>query len=194
MDHADCIMCVSELTRQTVIHKYYQDPRKVFTMHNAVSPLPKEIQEIVPRKNPKEKIVTFLGRRLAAERGIADRFHFPGFMKGKQVYEVLKASDVYIMPSVSEPFGISPLEAMQCSVPTIISKQSGCAEILDKCIKTDYWDIHAMADAIHSICTNQSLYEYLRDEGKKEVDGIVWEKVGLKVRALYDQVLKNYGK
>lgn len=56
-------------------------------------------------------------------------------MKGKQVYEVLKASDVYIMPSVSEPFGISPLEAMQCSVPTIISKQSGCAEILDKCIK-----------------------------------------------------------
>lgn len=69
--------------------------------------------------------------RLAAERGIADRFHFPGFMKGKQVYEVLKASDVYIMPSVSEPFGISPLEAMQCSVPSIISKQSGCAEILE---------------------------------------------------------------
>ena len=89
-------------------------------------------------------------------------------MKGKQVYEVLKASDVYIMPSVSEPFGISPLEAMQCSVPTIISKQSGCAEILDKCIKTDYWDIHAMADAIHSICTNQSLYEYLRMKVRKK--------------------------
>ena len=233
MDHADCIMCVSELTRQTVIHKYYQDPRKVFTVHNAVSPLPKEIQDIQVKKNPKEKIVTFLGRitmqkgpeyfveaaamvlnrtrnirfvmagsgdmmnamiRLAAERGIADRFHFPGFMKGKQVYEVLKMSDVYIMPSVSEPFGISPLEAMQCCVPTIISKQSGCAEILSKCIKTDYWDIHAMADAIHSICTNDSLYEYLRDEGKKEVDGIVWEKVGVKIRALYEQVLKNYGK
>ena len=87
-----------------------------------------------------------------------------------------------------------PLEAMQCCVPTIISKQSGCAEILSKCIKTDYWDIHAMADAIHSICTNDSLYEYLRDEGKKEVDGIVWEKVGVKIRALYEQVLKNYGK
>ena len=163
-------------------------------MHNAVSPLSQEIQDIVPQKNPSEKVVTFLGRitmqkgpeyfveaaamvlhrtrnvrfvmagsgdmmdqmiRLVAERGIADRFHFPGFMKGKQVYEVLKASDVYIMPSVSEPFGISPLEAMQCSVPSIISKQSGCAEILDKCIKTDYWDIHAMADAIYSICTYQ---------------------------------------
>ena len=173
MDHADCIMCVSELTRQTVIHKYYQDPRKVFTMHNAVSPLPKEIQDIQVKKNPKEKIVTFLGRI---------------------TMQKLKMSDVYIMPSVSEPFGISPLEAMQCCVPTIISKQSGCAEILSKCIKTDYWDIHAMADAIHSICTNDSLYEYLRDEGKKEVDGIVWEKVGVKIRALYEQVLKNYGK
>ncbi len=232
MDHADCIMCVSELTRQTVINKYYQDPRKVFTVHNAVSPLSQEIQDIVPHKNPKEKIVTFLGRitmqkgpeyfveaaamvlkrahhvrfvmagsgdmmdamiRLAAERGIADRFHFPGFMRGKQVYEVLKASDVYIMPSVSEPFGISPLEAMQCSVPTIISKQSGCAEILSKCIKTDYWDIHAMADAIHAICTYPALYEYLRDEGKKEVDGIVWEKVGVNIRGLYEQTLKNCG-
>ena len=231
MDHADCIMCVSELTRQTVINKYYQDPKKCFTMHNAVSPLAPDIQAMPEVKNPNEKTVTFLGRitmqkgpeyfveaaalvlkrtrnirfvmagsgdmmnamiRLAAERGIADRFHFPGFMRGKQVYQMLKASDVYIMPSVSEPFGISPLEAMQCNVPSIISYQSGCAEILDKCIKTDYWDIQAMADAIHSICTNQSLYEYLRVEGKKEVDGIVWEKVGLKVRALYDQVLQNW--
>lgn len=231
MDQADHIMCVSELTRQTVIDKYFQDPRKVTTVHNAVSPLSQEIMDIVPKKNPKEKVVTFLGRitmqkgpeyfveaasmvlkrtrnirfvmagngdmmnemiRLVAERGIADRFHFPGFMKGNQVYEVLKASDVYIMPSVSEPFGISPLEAMQCSVPTIISKQSGCAEILDKCIKTDYWDIQAMADAIYSICTYQSLYEYLRDEGKKEVDQIKWENVGYKVRSIYDEVLKQY--
>lgn len=231
MDHADHIMCVSELTRQTVIHKYHQDPRKVSTVHNAVEPLSQEIMDIVPQKSGKDKIVTFLGRitmqkgpeyfveaaamvlkrtknvrfvmagsgdmmnqmiRLVAERGIADRFHFPGFMKGKQVYEVLKASDVYIMPSVSEPFGISPLEAMQVSVPTIISKQSGCAEILDKCIKTDYWDIHAMADAIYSICTYPALYEYLRDEGKAEVDQIKWENVGYVVRNIYDEVLKNY--
>ena len=208
MDNADHIMCVSELTRQTVIHKYFQDPKKVSTVHNAVSPLSQEIQDIVPQKNPSEKVVTFLGRitmqkgpeyfdqmlRLVAERGIADRFHFPGFMKGKQVYEVLKASDVYIMPSVSEPFGISPLEAMQCSVPSIISKQSGCAEILDKCIKTDYWDIHAMADAIYSICTYPAMYEYLKEEGKKEVDEIKWENVGYKVRGIYDEVIKNYGK
>lgn len=233
MDQADHIMCVSELTRQTVIHKYFQDPKKVSTVHNAVSPLSQEIQNITPTKRPDEKVVTFLGRitmqkgpeyfveaaarvlqrthnvrfvmagsgdmlnqmiRLVAERGIADRFHFPGFMKGNQVYEVLKASDVYIMPSVSEPFGISPLEAMQCSVPTIISKQSGCAEILEKCIKTDYWDIEAMADAIYSICTYPAMYEYLRVEGKNEVDQIKWENVGYKVRGIYNEVIKNFGK
>ena len=112
----------------------------------------------------------------------------------KQVYEVYKNSDVFVMPSVSEPFGIAPLEAMQCGTPSIISKQSGCGEILDKVIKTDYWDIHAMADAIYSICTNPSLFQYLQEEGKREVDGITWEKVGLRIRALYEDVLRNYGK
>lgn len=129
--------------------------------------------------------------KLVAQRGIADRFHFPGFMRGRQVYECLKASDVYIMPSVSEPFGISPLEAMQCDVPTIISKQSGCAEILDKCIKTDYWDINAMADAIYAICNNDSLYEYLKVEGRREVDNITWENVALKLRRLYEEVMAH---
>lgn len=228
MDNADHILCVSELTRQTVIHKYHQNPDKVSTLHNAVIPLEKDILDIVPKKIPGEKVVTFLGRitmqkgpeyfveaaamvlkrtknirfcmagsgdmmndmiRLAAARGISDRFHFPGFMRGRQVYECLKASDVYIMPSVSEPFGISPLEAMQCDVPTIISKQSGCAEILDKCIKTDYWDIHAMADAIYSICNNESLYEYLKVEGRNEVNNITWENVALKLRKVYEQVM-----
>ena len=112
-------------------------------------------------------------------------------MRGKQVYECLKASDVYVMPSVSEPFGISPLEAMQCGTPTIISKQSGCAEILTNCIKVDYWDIHALADAIYSICHNDSLFEYLQTEGKNEVDQITWEKVGLWIRTLYERTINK---
>lgn len=128
---------------------------------------------------------------LAAERGISDRFHFPGFQKGRQVYEMLKASDVYIMPSVSEPFGISPLEAMQMGVPSIISKQSGCAEILDNVIKTDYWDIDAMADAIHAILKYPALYNQLRNDGLAEVAGITWEKAGRKVIDIYKKVLGN---
>ncbi len=126
---------------------------------------------------------------LAAERGIADRFHFPGFQKGKQVYEMLSASDVYVMPSVSEPFGISPLEAMQMGVPSIISKQSGCAEILDNVIKTDYWDIDAMADAINSIVTYPAMYEQLREDGLAEVAQITWDKAGAKVIDIYRRVL-----
>ena len=126
---------------------------------------------------------------LAAERGIADRFHFPGFQKGKQVYEMLKASDVYIMPSVSEPFGISPLEAMQMGVPSIISKQSGCAEILDNVLKPDYWDIDAMADAIYSIITYPAMYNQLREDGLKEVNQITWDKAGAKVIKIYKDIL-----
>ena len=95
------------------------------------------------------------------------------------------------MPSVSEPFGISPLEAMQCGTPTIISKQSGCAEILDNCIKVDYWDINALADAMYSICHNESLFHYLQDEGKREVDQITWEKVGQRIRSLYERTINH---
>ncbi|MCH5246005.1 MAG: glycosyltransferase family 4 protein [Muribaculaceae bacterium] len=229
MEHADHIITVSNLTRQTVIEKYGIDPAKVTTVHNAVTPLSEELLNVQVQK-PKEKVVTFLGRitmqkgpeyfveaaakvlrnqhnvrfvmagsgdmmdkmiHLAAERGISDRFHFPGFQKGKQVYEMLKASDVYIMPSVSEPFGISPLEAMQMGVPSIISKQSGCAEILDNVIKTDYWDIDAMADAIHSIVSYPAMYQQLREDGLNEVNQITWDKAGQKVIDIYNKVINR---
>ena len=127
---------------------------------------------------------------LAAKRGIADRFHFTGFLKGRQVHEMLAESDVYIMPSVSEPFGISPLEAMQVGTPSIISKQSGCAEILTHAIKTDYWDIDAMADAIYGIVKYPAMYNSLRNLGQEEVNNIKWYNAGLKVRAIYDGILK----
>lgn len=227
MDYADKILCVSNLTRDTVINKYHQHPSKVITVHNAVEPVSPEVEAILPANYTGDKIVTFLGRitmqkgpeyfveaaykvlqktkgvrfvmagsgdmqaamvRLAAKRGISDRFHFTGFLKGPEVYKMLKSSDVYIMPSVSEPFGISPLEAMQVGVPTIISKQSGCAEILYNAIKIDYWDIDAMADAIYSIISYEGMYDFLKSEGKKEVDEIKWEYAGNKVRDIYNSV------
>lgn len=128
---------------------------------------------------------------LAAKRDIADRFHFTGFLKGKQVYEMLAASDVYIMPSVSEPFGISPLEAMQMGVPSIISKQSGCAEILDNVIKVDYWDTNAIADAVYSILMYPAMYKQLRDHGRDEVGRIVWIKAGAKIIDIYKRLVNQ---
>jgi glycosyltransferase involved in cell wall biosynthesis len=115
--------------------------------------------------------------------------HFTGFLKGKQVTQMLADSDVYMMPSVSEPFGISPLEAMQVGTPSIISKQSGCAEILDHAIKTDYWDIDAMADAIYAIVEYPAIYQTLSKEGRDEVNRITWDKAGLKVRDIYNAVV-----
>lgn len=132
--------------------------------------------------------------KLAAKRNIADRFHFTGFLRGKQVYEMLADSDVYVMPSVSEPFGISPLEAMEMGVPSIISKQSGCAEILDNVIKTDYWDIDAMADAMHALTTYPALHRELRDRGIEEIHGITWEKAGKKVIDIYKRVIADRNK
>ena len=129
--------------------------------------------------------------RLAAKRNIADRFHFTGFLRGKEVYQMFRDSDVYVMPSVSEPFGISPLEAMEMGVPSIISKQSGCAEILNNVIKTDYWDVDAMAEAMHSIITNKALYDTLRDRGIEEIHGITWEKAGKKVIDIYNRVIES---
>ena len=177
MLHADHIITVSNLTRNTVIDKYGINPEKVTTVHN--------VRFVMAGSGDMmNKMIS-----LAAERGIADRFHFPGFQKGKQVYEMLKASDVYVMPSVSEPFGISPLEAMQMGVPSIISKQSGCAEILTNVIKTDYWDIDAMADAIYSIVTYPAMHKQLQEDGLAEVNQITWDKAGKKVINIYNQVL-----
>jgi len=126
---------------------------------------------------------------LVAKRNIADRFHFTGFLKGRAVHELLAESDVYIMPSVSEPFGISPLEAMQVGTPSIISKQSGCAEILTHAIKTDYWDIEAMADAIYAIVKNPAMHRSLQELGRDEVNNIRWQDAGLKVRGIYESVM-----
>jgi glycosyltransferase involved in cell wall biosynthesis len=132
--------------------------------------------------------------RRAAALKITDRFHFTGFLRGHDVFTMLTMSDVYIMPSVSEPFGISPLEAMQSNVPVIISKQSGVAEILTHAVKVDFWDIDAMADAIYGILTYPALSgEFIRN-GKEEVIRIKWENSARHVRNIYDEVITKHNR
>lgn len=129
--------------------------------------------------------------RRAALLKITDRFHFTGFLKGKDVFTMLKMSDVYIMPSVSEPFGISPLEAMQSNVPVIISKQSGVAEILTHAVKTDFWDIDAMADAIYGILNYPALASMFIRNGKEEVIRLKWDNSARHVKDIYERVKWN---
>jgi glycosyltransferase involved in cell wall biosynthesis len=130
--------------------------------------------------------------RRAAALKITDRFHFTGFLKGSDVFTMLDMSDVYIMPSVSEPFGISPLEAMQSNVPVIISKQSGVAEILTHAVKTDFWDIDAMADAIYGILNYPALSNMFIKNGKEEVIRLKWDNSARHVRDIYYRVIENY--
>ena len=124
-----------------------------------------------------------------ARLGISDRFHFTGFLRGADVQKMFALSDVYVMPSISEPFGISPLEAMQTYVPSIISKQSGCAEILHYALKTDFWDVDAMADDIYGLITYPALANVAARFGHDEVNAIKWVNAAAKVKQVYQSVL-----
>lgn len=124
-----------------------------------------------------------------ARLGIADRFHFTGFLRGAAVTKMFALSDVYVMPSISEPFGISPLEAMQTNVPSIVSKQSGCAEILDYCLKVDFWDVDAMADAIYGLLQYPAVHHLAQEKGYEEVNNLKWTAAAAKIKAVYESVL-----
>ena len=127
--------------------------------------------------------------RRVAQLGIADRFHVTGFLKGGEVQRMFRLSDVYVMPSVSEPFGISPLEAMRSGVPVIISRQSGVAEVLDYAIKVNYWDVDALADAIYGLLTYPALGRMFASKGLEEVTGLKWTNAAAKIKTVYETVV-----
>jgi glycosyltransferase involved in cell wall biosynthesis len=128
-----------------------------------------------------------MGRMMkyAAKCKIADRFHFTGFLKGSDVARMYSMSDLFIMPSISEPFGIAPLEALQRDVPVIISKQSGVAEVLKHAVKVDFWDIDAMADAIYGILNYPALSRHIRSNGNNDVCMLKWSDSAGRVREIY---------
>ncbi len=125
-----------------------------------------------------------------AELRMGDKFHFAGFLKGNDVYSMYAMSDVYVMPSVSEPFGIAPLEAMQSEVPVIISKQSGVSEILNHAIKIDFWDVDAMSDAIYAMLHYNGINNMFRKYGKAEVENLKWDNAAYLTKLIYQKLLK----
>ena len=129
--------------------------------------------------------------RRVARLGIADRFHFTGFLRGEDVHKMFQLSDVYVMPSVSEPFGISPLEAMRSNVPVIISKQSGVAEVLDYAVKVDYWDVDALADAMYGLIKYPALSNMFSTKGLEEVTNLKWNNVAAKMKTIYERIVEE---
>ena len=127
--------------------------------------------------------------RRVAQLRIATKFHFTGFLSGPDVDKMFAMSDVYVMPSVSEPFGISPLEAMRSNVPVVISKQSGVAEVLQHALKVDFWDIDALADAIYGILHYDGLRKMFIRYGKTEVDNLLWENAAVHIIDVYNKAV-----
>ncbi|MBX7057966.1 MAG: glycosyltransferase family 4 protein [Leptospirales bacterium] len=124
---------------------------------------------------------------LAADLGIGRYFHYTGFLNREQVRRVFALSDLYVMPSVSEPFGISPLEAMLQGVPTIVSKQSGVSEIIENCIKVDFWDVDEMARSIIAVLSDSAERNRLREQGKQEAENLSWDLAAERLETIYDR-------
>jgi len=124
----------------------------------------------------------------AAKLKISSHLHFTGFLKGDQVDRVWAVTNVYVMPSVSEPFGISPLEAAHAGVPVIISNQSGVAEVMQHAIKIDFWNIEALADAICNLLKHQSLTRTLKHQSKEEISTITWDRAVKKINTIYHEL------
>ena len=128
--------------------------------------------------------------RQVARLGISDRFHFTGFLRGAEVQKMFALSDVYVMPSVSEPFGISPLEAMRSGVPSVISRQSGAAEVLKYAFKVDFWDVDAMADELYALLQYPALADFASKYGYDEVNTLKWNNAAAKIKSVYESVIK----
>ncbi len=123
-----------------------------------------------------------------AELKLSSRFHFTGFLRGESVDKIWSASSVYVMPSVSEPFGITPLEAIQAGVPVIVSNQSGVSEVMPHAIKVDFWNTDELANAICNVLAYESLSSTLQKNAQEEIKKITWDKAARKLKHIYHDV------
>jgi glycosyltransferase involved in cell wall biosynthesis len=128
---------------------------------------------------------------LAAELGIGSKILFTGFLRGDEVQKVYERADLYVMPSVSEPFGIAPLEALNNDVPVLISKQSGVSEVLTHVLKADFWDVNEIANKIVAVLKYPPLQMTLKEHGNFEVRKLRWEDAAEKCKQIYLQLLEQ---
>ena len=131
---------------------------------------------------------------LAAQMGIGHKVLFTGFLRGKDVARVFELADLYVMPSVSEPFGIAPLEAIAHGTPVIISKQSGVSEILTHALKVDFWDIDDMANKIVAVLRHPPLSRTLQEHGSMEIRRLTWDGAAEKAVRVYEEAIAESGR
>jgi glycogen synthase len=155
-------------------------PHLVRAAASVVQRLPKTIFLVVGDGEQRNELI-----ELAAELGIAKNFIFTGFLRGKAVRDAYAMADLFVMPSVSEPFGLTPFEAIAYGTPSLISKQSGVAEVFKNCLKVDFWDEHEMANQIVATLRSQPLQQELRQAAWQEYLQLSWGGAA-------DQIMDRY--
>jgi glycosyltransferase involved in cell wall biosynthesis len=122
---------------------------------------------------------------LASELGISDKLFFTGFVRGKQWRDAYSVSDIFVMSSVSEPFGLTALEAAHHGNALILTKQSGVSEVLNSIFRYDFWDVDRLADQIVGIATSDALKRSLKEDVLNEYARLSWDDVAVKCMDLY---------
>ena len=219
MQKANRIIAVSHLTKRIIVEKYGINPDKISVIYNAVFPIPEgHKQEIVlflgrltiqkgaeffikaARKvkdfEPDARFVVagagdMLPRLInqAIDMGISDRVIFTGRLSEDEVKHIYGISSVYVMPSVSEPFGITALEAISAGTPTIASKTAGFSEAFNNCLIVDFWDTDEMANKIISLLRYAPLHKTMSQEGKREIALFTWDRVANETMGVYGGVI-----
>ena len=217
MEKADRIIAVSHFTKRVIVDKYGINPDKISVVHNAVYPLGEGekknlvlfLGRLTIQKGPEfflktakkvleyedtKFVVAGMGDMLprlinmAVNLGISNKVIFTGLLTEEEVKHIYKIASVYVMPSVSEPFGITALEAISAGTPTIVSKSAGVAEAFKNCLRVDFWDTDEMANKIVSLLRYDPLRNTLAMEGKHEIDLFTWDRVADKTLSVYRDV------
>jgi glycosyltransferase involved in cell wall biosynthesis len=123
-----------------------------------------------------------------AYRDVGNKIHFTGFLNRLEAQYILSITDVFCMPSVSEPFGLTALEAVQFGIPVIISRRSGAAEVLKGALTVDFWDTDKIAHHINQLLSDQNLYESCVQQGYKDIKKLTWEESAKKILQLYNRL------
>jgi glycosyltransferase involved in cell wall biosynthesis len=219
MEKADRIIAVSEFTKRVCIEKYGIHSDKISVVHNAVYPIEeghkREIvlflgrltiqkgaefflraaHKVIDFEPDTKFVVAGTGDMLpklidqAIDLGISDRVIFTGRLSEEEVKYIYGISSVYVMPSVSEPFGITALEAISAGTPTIASKTAGFSEAFKNCLTVDFWDTDEMANKIVSLLRYDPLHRTLAIEGKREINLFTWDRVAEKTIEVYRSVM-----
>ncbi len=234
MEEADCVIAVSEFTKNIIVRSYGIPAEKVRVVHNGIdettAPSGSGVQRMRALKQAGNKIVLFLGRitlqkgpdyfiraakrvleknknvffvisgsgdmegnmmRLAVALGISDKVLFSGFLTGNDRHEMYTAADLFVMPSVSEPFGITPLESMRLGTPVLISKQSGVSEVVHHALKVDFWDVDDMAAKMLAVVGLPALSQTLSENGRSEAEHITWAQAATKIDSIVSGLVQK---